>query len=188
MRVSASANQTNSHARRAGCCAATHAATSAVAPMPNCPQPGTAVNAEARSIVSRMKRRLSIARSCSAGGSSSVSAVWKVAGQQPCVGRYTPVKLLSSTLQYKAELRPSMNRDARRGRRSAFSRACLFASMQRGETLNPQHQFRPRRVGRLSHPCLRARAGARITKSARDLRKPQNKSRQPAVRQSRGGL
>src|SRR5947209_4624217 len=44
--------------------------------MTTCPQPGTAVNEEARSIASRMKRRLSIARSCSAGGSSA-SGFWK---------------------------------------------------------------------------------------------------------------
>src|SRR5687767_9543813 len=55
--------------------------------MATCPQPGTAVKAEARSIVSRMKRRLSIARSCSAGGSSSCGLlnVWTTAMPPPKV-------------------------------------------------------------------------------------------------------
>src|SRR5207249_3153097 len=39
-------------------------------PIATPPQPGTAVNAEAPSIVSRINRRLSIARVCRAGGSS----------------------------------------------------------------------------------------------------------------------
>jgi hypothetical protein len=39
--------------------------------MAHCPQPETAVNDAALSIVSRMKRRLSIARACRAGGSPS---------------------------------------------------------------------------------------------------------------------
>src|SRR5258706_1498315 len=42
----------------------------AVIPIATPPQPGTAVNAEAPSIVSRINRRLSIARVCRAGGSS----------------------------------------------------------------------------------------------------------------------
>src|SRR5947209_14507603 len=40
----------------------------AVKPMTTSPQPDTAVKVPARSIVSRMKRRLSIARSCISGG------------------------------------------------------------------------------------------------------------------------
>src|SRR3954467_8778672 len=47
---------------------ATMAAMMAVQPMTTSPQPETAVNVPARSIVSRMKRRLSIARSCISGG------------------------------------------------------------------------------------------------------------------------
>src|SRR6201990_1470774 len=69
--TAASANQTAIQSAKARCCDATSAAKSAVTPMATCPQPGTAVKEEARSIVSRMKRRLSIARSWSAGGSSS---------------------------------------------------------------------------------------------------------------------
>src|SRR3954463_9339996 len=68
--TTASTIQTATQSEKAFCCEATSAAKSAVTPMATCPQPGTAVNEEARSIVSRMKRRLSIARSCSAGGSS----------------------------------------------------------------------------------------------------------------------
>src|SRR5206468_7094262 len=50
--------------------AASMAVITAVIPMATPPQPGTAVNAEAPSIVSRMYRRLSIARVWRAGGSS----------------------------------------------------------------------------------------------------------------------
>src|SRR5215213_4942366 len=69
--AAASVIQTANHAPNVCCCEATSAANSAVSPMATCPQPGTAVKADARSIVSRMKRRLSIARSWSAGGSPS---------------------------------------------------------------------------------------------------------------------
>ena len=63
-----SPSQVASQARDEGCRAATAAAASAVTPMATCPQPGTAVKALARSIVSRMKRRFSMARSCSGRG------------------------------------------------------------------------------------------------------------------------
>src|SRR5690348_11774107 len=49
--------------------AAIIAAMSAVKPMMTVPQPETAVKVAAASIVSRMKRRLSIARACISGGS-----------------------------------------------------------------------------------------------------------------------
>jgi hypothetical protein len=71
--AAASVSHTASHASVVFCCEATSAAKSAVSPMASCPRPGTAVNEEARSIVSRMKRRLSIARSWSAGGVSRSS-------------------------------------------------------------------------------------------------------------------
>src|SRR5947209_9443226 len=74
--TAASASQTASQSAKVFCCDATSAANRAVTPMATWPQPGTAVKDDARSIASRMKRRLSIARSCSAGGSSSVG-FWK---------------------------------------------------------------------------------------------------------------
>ncbi len=52
------------------CCQATTAAQRAVTPIRTPPHPGTAVKDDARSIASRIKRRLSIARACNAGGSS----------------------------------------------------------------------------------------------------------------------
>src|SRR2546421_4138829 len=74
--TAASANQTVSQSAKLFCCEATSEAKRAVTPIATCPQPGTAVNDDARSIASRMKRRLSIARSCSAGGSTA-SGFWK---------------------------------------------------------------------------------------------------------------
>src|SRR5262245_8755079 len=53
---------------------AVNAATMAVTTIDTHPHPGTAVKDEARSIVSRMKRRLSIARPWSEDGSDSVSS------------------------------------------------------------------------------------------------------------------
>src|SRR5688500_17171349 len=67
--MTAAASQVLSQATSVGCCAAMPAATSAVIPTTTIPQPDTAVNAPARSIVSRMKARLSIARTCSDGSS-----------------------------------------------------------------------------------------------------------------------
>src|SRR5450432_1562108 len=60
----ASINQTFNHLRGDGCREAPYAAISAVAPITTPPQPGTAVKAPERSIVSRMNRRLSRAWSC----------------------------------------------------------------------------------------------------------------------------
>src|SRR6476620_8999005 len=68
--ITASAIQTANHALKVFCCAEIADEASAVHPMATCPQPEMPVNAVARSIVSRMYLRLSIARSCSAGGSS----------------------------------------------------------------------------------------------------------------------
>src|SRR4029079_16678953 len=57
---------------RAECCAlAITAATAAMIPTATIPHPETAVNEPAASIASRMKARLSIARTCSAGGSGA---------------------------------------------------------------------------------------------------------------------
>src|SRR5262249_7584525 len=50
-----------SHATVDDCCTATMLATIAVTPIATPPQPGTAVNEPARSMVSRMYRRLSMA-------------------------------------------------------------------------------------------------------------------------------
>ena len=61
----ASATHTTVHPNGEGCRAANQAAASAVAPISTCPRPGTAVNEPARSMVERMKRRLSAALSCS---------------------------------------------------------------------------------------------------------------------------
>src|SRR5262249_57471408 len=57
------------------------AAMMAVTPIATPPHPGTAVKDEARSIVSRMKRRLSIARPWSEGGSDSVSGSLERSGR-----------------------------------------------------------------------------------------------------------
>ena len=51
-------------------CAATNAAANAVTPIATPPHPGTAVNDDARSIVSRINARLSIARPCNVDGSA----------------------------------------------------------------------------------------------------------------------
>src|SRR5262249_25823333 len=68
--ISAPPIQVASQRSTAGWRDANHAVTIAVIPTATPPQPGTAVNAEAPSIVSRIYRRLSIARVCRAGGSS----------------------------------------------------------------------------------------------------------------------
>src|SRR5688572_14449235 len=65
----ASAIHVESQARGVACRAAIQAAARAVTPMATSPQPEMAVNAPARSMVSRMKRKLSIARACISGGS-----------------------------------------------------------------------------------------------------------------------
>jgi hypothetical protein len=70
---SASPSQTPSQRDGVGCRAATAAAARALRPTATVAQPEMAVNAPARSIVSRMKRRSSMARSWSAGA-SGVSA------------------------------------------------------------------------------------------------------------------
>src|SRR5206468_10244929 len=64
----ASASQMASQRRDSRGSPAIAAVASALTPISTPPHPGTAVNAPARSIVSRMKRRFSIAWSCSAGG------------------------------------------------------------------------------------------------------------------------
>src|SRR5687767_5336571 len=66
---SASPSQMASHSVKEARLAANAAAPMADAPTATMPHPDTAVNAPARSIVSRMNSRLSIARACSAGGS-----------------------------------------------------------------------------------------------------------------------
>src|SRR4029079_15689250 len=68
--INASATQTASHPLNVFCCAEMKEEAKAVIPMATCPQPEMPVKAVARSIVSRMYLRLSMARSCSAGGSS----------------------------------------------------------------------------------------------------------------------
>src|SRR5689334_3660252 len=98
--TAASVNQTASQSVNCFCCEATSAAKIAVTPIATCPQPGTAVKEDARSIASRMKRRLSIARSCRAGG-SSVSGFWKGTTAMSRA-KYTATALLSSALQGKA--------------------------------------------------------------------------------------
>src|SRR5436309_4775249 len=60
--IKASPIQVASHPSRVGWREASSAVIIAVIPIATPPQPGTAVNAEAPSIVSRMYRRLSIAR------------------------------------------------------------------------------------------------------------------------------
>src|SRR5207302_3615258 len=65
----ASAGQVASHAWGAVSGAATNDAARAVQPLAKPPQPDTAVNEPARSIVSRMRRRLSAACASSATGS-----------------------------------------------------------------------------------------------------------------------
>ena len=62
-------SQVASHSAGVSRVSAAAAATSATAPIATPPQPGTAVKAVARSIVWRMKERLSIARAWSAGAS-----------------------------------------------------------------------------------------------------------------------
>src|SRR4051812_44352691 len=65
----ASAAHTSTHSTGIASWDASTAARIAVIPMTTCPHPETAVNVPAASIVSRMKRRLSIARACISGGS-----------------------------------------------------------------------------------------------------------------------
>ena len=64
------ASQVTSHSVGVSRVSATAAAASASTPIPTPPHPGTAVNAVARSMVWRMKLRLSMARTWSAGSSS----------------------------------------------------------------------------------------------------------------------
>ncbi len=66
----ASAIHTATQRPCSGWTAASAAAASALTPTPTIPHPGTAVNDPASSMVLRMNRRLSIAWSCRAGGSS----------------------------------------------------------------------------------------------------------------------
>ena len=61
-----------SHSAGVSRVSAAAAATSATPPMATPPQPGTAVKAVARSMVWRMKERLSMARAWSAGVSGGV--------------------------------------------------------------------------------------------------------------------
>ena len=68
--TTASPSQVASHSSGVAWRAARKAATRAVTPTATCPQPGTAVNEPARSIVWRMKRRLSSARSWSGLGAT----------------------------------------------------------------------------------------------------------------------
>ena len=83
-----------------------NAATMAVTPIATPPHPGTAVKDEARSIVSRMKRRLSIARPWSEGGSDSVSGSLErsgrieliTCGSYPRQGRFDKYLSLTSPL------------------------------------------------------------------------------------------
>src|SRR6476660_7719841 len=74
----ASSNQTNTQRVGLDVAAASAAAPSAVAPITIVPQPDTAVNVAAASIVSRMNRRLSIARACISGGSGGRSGSTRV--------------------------------------------------------------------------------------------------------------
>src|SRR3974390_2061070 len=66
----AAASQTATHARGVAWRDASSAAASAVRPMVTPPQPGTAVNSAARSLVSRMSRRWSAARESIGMGAS----------------------------------------------------------------------------------------------------------------------
>ena len=67
----AAAIQTYSDCSGDGCAAAMAAATVAIIPTATIPHPDTAVKDPAASIVSRMNARLSIARTCRAGGSGA---------------------------------------------------------------------------------------------------------------------
>src|SRR5215510_4100010 len=67
--TSASAAQTRNQILK-GCFQAISAATNADPPIATSPQPEMPVNDDERSMVSRMYRRLSMARSCNAGGAS----------------------------------------------------------------------------------------------------------------------
>jgi len=85
-----------SHARGECCREATHAAPTAVKPIATPPQPGTAVNSAARSIVSRMYRRWSAARASIGMGSDfaerrglTKAMVGKIAGTADCVKYFT---------------------------------------------------------------------------------------------------
>ncbi len=64
------ASQTTSHSPRVPVLCASAVAATAVTPIATPPQPGTAVKAVARSMVERMKDRLSIARACNAGAAA----------------------------------------------------------------------------------------------------------------------
>src|SRR5277367_3637986 len=70
------------------------AATRALAPMATPPQPGTAVNEPARSMVSRMNRKLSIAWVCSETGSARAArmlrmvAIAAIIGEPLCVVKW----------------------------------------------------------------------------------------------------
>src|SRR5579871_683596 len=62
-----------------------HAAASALKPIVHPPQPGTAVTDPARSMVSRMNRRLSMAWWCSETGSRRGSRIGSTVGIKPII-------------------------------------------------------------------------------------------------------
>src|SRR4029077_17409940 len=88
-----SASQTASQARGVAWRAASHAAASAVMPTATPPQPGTAVNSAARSMVSRMYFRWSAARASIGMGSRRGTRIgWERATEGIIGGGGIPVK------------------------------------------------------------------------------------------------
>src|SRR5690349_20434170 len=105
--------------------AAIIAATSAVKPMMTVPHPDTAVNVAAASIVSRMKRRLSIARACISGGSAGRRGMTRAMG-----GEWQRRADLSSALRYKARTTTKGAAD-RRALRDRTTRSDLGSAARR---------------------------------------------------------
>src|SRR5207247_3582200 len=83
---------------------ASKAVIKAVIPLAPPPQPGTAVNAEAPSIVSRIYRRLSIARVCRAGGSSRSARIGRT---EPMPLRVTGKRLRVKYFAVQRQVRPT---------------------------------------------------------------------------------
>src|SRR5580698_3191213 len=94
MANAASSSQVASQRSSVGCRLAMAAAASALMPMATPPHPGTAVNEPARSIVSRMRRRLSIAWVCNETGSARAArmlrtvAIGAIIGDSLCVVKW----------------------------------------------------------------------------------------------------
>src|SRR5439155_27293120 len=126
----ASPSHVASHSSTLGCRAARNAAASAVAPTATWPQPGTAVNDPARSMVWRMKRRSSTARSRRGWG----ELMGRAAVKMTC--GHASVKYFA--LQSASPARPAKPEDLERARQDAQATRAARASRYRPIDEDPE--------------------------------------------------